>query len=106
MIMSLFCIHFNPRTVITHAPALEILVKGLLEHFLGFTPPTSIFPLGAAMNTPQRGASNIWVGGRHGVNRVCRCDCGRPRDERLGGVDDHLRDGVERFLRSLVPLIQ
>ena len=32
--------------------------------------------------------------------------CGRRGDKGLGGVDDHLRNGVKRLLRCLVPLLQ
>ncbi len=54
----------------------------------------------------QRGASDIWVHWRHGVNHVRRRVCGRRGDEGLGDVDDHLRNGVKRLLRSLVTLLQ
>ena len=55
---------------------------------------------------PQRGAGDIRVHRRHGVDGERRRDCGRRGDEGLGDVDDHLGDGVERLLRSLLPLLQ
>lgn len=50
--------------------------------------------------------SNIWVRWRHRINRVRRRVSGGRGCEPLGNVDDHLRNGVKRLLRSLVPLFQ
>jgi hypothetical protein len=85
---------------------LEVFVKGCLERVLGTPQPTNTSPLGVAMNMPPRGASDIWVHWRHGVNRVRRRVCRRCGDEGLGGVDDHLRNSVKGLLRCLVPLLQ
>ena len=101
-----FRIELHPSPVIAHAPASEVFVTASLEHVLSTPQPTNIFPRGAAMDIPQRGASDIWVRRRPGVNHMRRRVCGRHGNEGLGDVDDHVRNGVKRLLRSLVPLLE